>query len=251
MAYKCYRITNLVNGKSYIGKTKQSIEYRFNQHIKASRPSNKHKTTINFAIAKYGKENFSIDILCDNISEEEVSDKEKYYINLYDTYNTGYNETHGGDGGGRLIYNTEIIIGILEGYCSDVGLNDLCVKYNMKYNAVFDITRLKFSDHHKIDQNLIEKVRLAKLSSKKRKKVSEKDVVDIIIDFTDGKRITKIAHERGLSISNTFSIIWRDTFCDVELQQELSDKLKVALDNRCKNSKRKHFCKTFMSRSLM
>ncbi len=240
MAYKCYQITNLINGKSYIGKTKHAIEYRFYQHVKASNKNNKYRTTINFAIEKYGKENFSIDILCDNLaSNKEASDMEIYYIDLYDTYRSGYNETCGGDGGGKLKFKTETINDILNDYCLSFSLNDLCKKYNFKYDAIFDITRLKFSDNHKIDKDLIERVRSVKLASKKRKKVTENDVIDIIEDFCNEKSLTQIATERNLSVSNVFSIVWRDTFCEVKITQKLADKLQMRLCKVAKRSKRK------------
>ena len=35
----------------------------------------------------------------DNIPQEELNTKEKYYIALFDTYSNGYNCTLGGDGG--------------------------------------------------------------------------------------------------------------------------------------------------------
>lgn len=234
MAYKCYIITNMVNGKLYIGKTKNSIENRFYEHIKASRLTNKRRTSINFAIAKYGHENFSINILCDNLSEKEASESEIYYINLYDTYKNGYNETHGGDGGGKLKFKTETLISILEDYCCSISLADLSAKYNFKYNAIFDVTRLKFSENHKIDKDLIKRVKLMKYASKKRKKVTNNDVIDIIKDFINGKSMTQIANERKLSVSNVFSIVWRDTFCEVELPQEYIDKLKIEVTRRAK-----------------
>ena len=50
------------------------------------------------AIRKYGAENFTISLV-EEVADEELNDKEKYYINYYDSYHTGYNATLGGDGG--------------------------------------------------------------------------------------------------------------------------------------------------------
>ena len=48
--------------------------------------------------ACYGEENFDVAIVEDNIpSYEELLEKEKYYVSLYDSYNKGYNMTLGGD----------------------------------------------------------------------------------------------------------------------------------------------------------
>ena len=58
-AYKgyIYKITNLVNGKSYVGQTIRTIEERWKQHIKDSK-GNKDDFYLHRAIRKYGKENF-------------------------------------------------------------------------------------------------------------------------------------------------------------------------------------------------
>lgn len=69
-----YKITNLVNGKIYIGITKRNPKIRFNEHL-----SNK-KELLYKAKKKYGRENFSLEIIEDNISEDVINNKEKYYI---------------------------------------------------------------------------------------------------------------------------------------------------------------------------
>ena len=52
------------------------------------------------AIAKYGKSNFSKTILC-YCSKEDIDEKEKYYINLYNAVEDRnfYNCSEGGQGG--------------------------------------------------------------------------------------------------------------------------------------------------------
>lgn len=49
------------------------------------------------AINKYGKENFYYEILEQNIDEDLIDDLEIYYIELYNSYENGYNSTRGGD----------------------------------------------------------------------------------------------------------------------------------------------------------
>lgn len=53
------------------------------------------------AIRKYGWENFSWEVIEDNIAtEEELNEKEKYYIQKYDCFDNkekGYNTTSGGE----------------------------------------------------------------------------------------------------------------------------------------------------------
>lgn len=60
-----YKITNLINGKSYIGITQRDPQIRFNEHF-----SNK-KELLYKAKEKYGKENFQLEIIEDNIPKEK------------------------------------------------------------------------------------------------------------------------------------------------------------------------------------
>lgn len=86
-----YKITNKINQKIYIGQSKEP-ERRFLQHC---HQTTKYKSLINDAIKKYGKENFTFEILG---WFEDYNEKEKYYINYYlcrAPY--GYNLTNGGE----------------------------------------------------------------------------------------------------------------------------------------------------------
>ncbi len=87
-----YMITNLKNGKSYIGQTVFSIEARFARHC------GKHKTAISQAIAKYGKANFKLELLESVNTSEELNKQERYYIENYNTIApNGYNLKSGGN----------------------------------------------------------------------------------------------------------------------------------------------------------
>lgn len=85
-----YKITNKVNGMSYIGQTRFTVESRWRQHIKA-----KDNVQIHVALQKYGSDNFTVETL----EECEVSDldsREIFYISKFDTFKNGYNMTKGG-----------------------------------------------------------------------------------------------------------------------------------------------------------
>lgn len=83
-----YKITNLVNGKIYIGQS-IDIQRRFWEHRCISHESNAH---LKNALRKYGKENFKYEVL-EECSEEQLDEKERYYIS---TLNPEYNVTNGG-----------------------------------------------------------------------------------------------------------------------------------------------------------
>ena len=96
--YKVYVHTNLINGKKYIGITKQKPERRWKSgwgyYDKSGR------CYFWKAIQKYGWDNFKHEILEDKLSYEEAKEKERFYIKKYNSANSlyGYNLTLGGDG---------------------------------------------------------------------------------------------------------------------------------------------------------
>ncbi len=86
-----YKIINKINKKAYIGITKRDPKIRMQEHF-----SNKNEL-LGKAKEKYGRENFILEILENNISENQIDDKERYYIKLYDTLAPkGYNLSQGG-----------------------------------------------------------------------------------------------------------------------------------------------------------
>lgn len=87
-----YKITNNINGKMYIG---QSVDI-YHRWIKEKAP-NVPKYALQRAFDKYGRENFTFEII-ERVKLEELNEREIYWITYYDTYNNGYNETLGGDG---------------------------------------------------------------------------------------------------------------------------------------------------------
>ena len=91
---KIYKITNLVNGKLYIGQTWQPLQRRFTQHC-CGTPCIK----LSNAITKYGRDNFSIEMICSAEHQIEADRLEDYWIKQYDTINNGYNIKEGGSHG--------------------------------------------------------------------------------------------------------------------------------------------------------
>lgn len=84
-----YKYTNKINGKVYIGRTKHSIEKR------AGTNGINYKTCTTFwhAICKYGWENFSLEILAENLTYQQSIDVEKHYIEMFQSTDIthGYN----------------------------------------------------------------------------------------------------------------------------------------------------------------
>lgn len=88
-----YKITNLINNKIYIGKDTTSDSNYFGSGL-----------LINRAFEKYGMVNFTKEIIDETDDYIELSKKEIYWIEKYNSTNReiGYNISKGGDGGDTL-----------------------------------------------------------------------------------------------------------------------------------------------------
>lgn len=87
-----YKITNLINGKIYIGQSIRDIHQRFSRHINDAL-NNKLDTHFARAIRKYGENNFVIELIDSAETQDELNQKEQYWIRYYDSIRHGYNET--------------------------------------------------------------------------------------------------------------------------------------------------------------
>lgn len=93
-----YSINNKVNDKRYIGQTIRPIGVRWSEHLRDIHNLQRNDNKLYRAMNKYGVQNFYIEVLEDNISNSLLKEKEKYYINFFDSYYEGYNSTFGGEG---------------------------------------------------------------------------------------------------------------------------------------------------------
>ena len=100
--YRVYKIINNVNDKVYIGITCQTLNQRLRKHLEDKRKG-KHTQALYNAMQKYPDASWSIHLIEDNIKDEDIDSKERYYIQLYDSYNNGYNCTIGG----RILLNRD------------------------------------------------------------------------------------------------------------------------------------------------
>lgn len=102
-----YKITNNINNKIYIGQTSLSLSERFKQHCKDAFNEKLKNRPLYRAINKYGIEHFTIEAI-EECPNNELAEKEIYWIAYYKGYEDGYNATRGGEG--TLIYNHELIV---------------------------------------------------------------------------------------------------------------------------------------------
>jgi group I intron endonuclease len=103
-----YRITNLENGKCYIGRTRRALHKRWYDHCLPSSGC----LHLNRAIKKYGKESFSITEIASSWDHESLKELEMILIKQEKTLvPNGYNLVNTSNGAGEVSEETRERLG--------------------------------------------------------------------------------------------------------------------------------------------
>lgn len=259
-----YMITNKINNKSYIGKTKShygekpyGIERRFKTHLYNAIISEKTYKNHNDcpklynAIRKYGKDNFNIIelIRCD---KDMIDFYEKEMIKAYNTIENGYNIAKGGRGRSvvnidddirkKLSHNKDGILNILEVKNKDgilrgykvrrvVNGKEVGKKFTNKYFTIEENLKLAEEFLHKLKNNedyksINNKELPQYIKYQYHRKTKEK--IGYCFEYK-GKNQRTITTKK-LSMEEKFKIIcdYKDSFFS---NNELNETLKEAIDN--------------------
>lgn len=143
-----YKYTNKENGKIYIGRSIDIYRRKW-EHL--NRPS--QYSYFDSVITKIGEDKFDFEVI-EECSEDELKDREKYWINFYescvlDNRTKGYNLTRGGEEyksennpwAKLKISEVEEIIDKLKN--TKISIQQLAKDYNVHYNTISDINRCK------------------------------------------------------------------------------------------------------------
>ena len=104
-----YKITNKLNNKVYIGQTIKSCQKRWTQHKNNSNKPYFSQIVLYKAFNKYGIDNFEFEEI-EEVPNEMLDEREKYWIEQYDSYFEGYNSTLGGRATQLYNWDTDDII---------------------------------------------------------------------------------------------------------------------------------------------
>lgn len=154
-----YKITNTINGYIYIGQTAQDDAYkRFSQHIIESRKNNP-SIIVDKAIAKYGKENFTFEVLykITNPSEKEMKkaldESEINTISLLEShisYGHGYNVSLGGSSFLQSIIECFDVYDLFDRILLDenVSASYIAQKYDLSEATVYNVSKGETPNYH-------------------------------------------------------------------------------------------------------
>ena len=184
-----YKITNKINGKSYIGQTIQNVKERFYQHCATKCSQAILNMVIHKAINKYGKSNFTIEVI-EEVESTNLNDRERYWIKYYDSYSNGYNSTKGGQDGIKLFKNLDTE-SIVREYKSGKSLREIGRLFNVDKQTIKDLL---------VRNNI-------NLRTTRTYKLSQKDREDIIKDLSLGLSRKEIISKWHISKSYLSQLI--------------------------------------------
>lgn len=184
-----YKITNTINGKSYIGQTIQNVKERFYQHCATKCSKVVSNMAIHRAIKKYGKSNFTVEVI-EEIDSTNLNDRERYWIKYYNSYNNGYNSTKGGQDGCKPFKDLDVE-SIIKEYNTGKSLRTLGTIFKVDKQTIKDLLI-----RHNVE---LRTTRTYKLSQKDRDKVLE--------DFASGLSRNEIMIKWNISKSYLSQLI--------------------------------------------
>lgn len=91
-----YKITNRINGKIYIGQSRDiKTRWKSHQYIAFRSTGAGYNYPLYVDMRKYGLDAFDFEVL-EECLIEDLNEKERYWIQYYDSFTRGYNQMEGG-----------------------------------------------------------------------------------------------------------------------------------------------------------
>lgn len=217
-----YKVTNLSNGKIYIGKTIKSLECRKIEHVCSSKKQTDN-SVFHKAIRKYGINSFKWEIVycCNNYLLSNLMETFKIIVNHSHINENGYNMTWGGEGTYGYKFSNNQLKKLSESHIGKIqtieskekrsfnmkGKNKRFGNKNNRYGLYHtQETKKKMSKSHKgigLGKKLSEETK-QKISNG-NKKYSDNIISKILKDITTGKSINSISKLNNIPYGTIYS----------------------------------------------
>ena len=221
-----YMFQNKINYKKYIGQSTNIMKRKW-EHIHSPSPYSKFDDILK----QEGIDNFNFTIL-EICTPEELDDKEKYWINYYNSIENGYNLIKGGncyrgENNIQAKLNDKQVLEIIDLLINtNLSYNDIANKYKVSYNTIDLINRCKTWCHL---HNFTSNIRQTSLNNKERPHSTHAG---------EYNKSCKITESQALEIIN---LLKYDNRSLAQLSRELDISLNILYDiNRCRTWKHLH-----------
>lgn len=202
-----YKITNDINDKVYIGQTIHTINSRFKNHIKEAQNPRKDKKRntlhcpLYLAMRKYGTNHFFVEQI-EQCGNEQLDEKERYWIAYFNSYRNGYNATIGGQEKGSIIPKEEKELW-WEEYVSGKRVKEISEKYHRNCNTISKF----FAEEKQPEYTQIHKKIMAKTAVKNSSNSHKKHLKRLIVQYDlKGKYIKTIYSSEDIDILNADNV---------------------------------------------
>lgn len=215
-----YKITNKINNKVYIGKSK-NIKKRHSEHRNELRKNEHVNNYLQNAWNKYGEENFEFSILEECETDKDLNDREIFFIKEYKSHmrDCGYNLSTGGEGGSLSEETKNKIRNTNRGKGTNLSYVDI---KNIKLSLACCIDRKEIIKKYNISKAVVDQIAMGKsfsyvlselnetIYNLKKKLINERN--DYIIKlFNEGNRIVDIVNITGYSESIVEKCVYNRT----------------------------------------
>lgn len=204
-----YLITNLVNGKRYVGQT-VSIQSRWKAHQKESRNGNQRP--LYRAMRKYGLVNFVIEELGQYPDTKSLNEAESYWIRYYQSETPlGYNLTSGGDRGWSVTGEVRRKLTLSHGGLTEDQELEVVQKYKLGFGSI------QLSDEYGVRAstilNILERHRCQRRTQSESKGGLPRELEpEVILEYSNGNNASQVGREYGVSYVVILGVLRRNKF---------------------------------------
>ncbi len=211
-----YKIENNINHKIYIGQTIKFYEERFKQHKINYTKEYFSQIVLYQAFKKYGVENFTFSPI-EEVDNELLDEREKYWITFYDSYYNGYNSTLGG----RLVelYDWDVNK-IIERYLELKSARKVAQEIGCDHSTIDRILNENKIKRFSLKEQRVYQLIVIEKDSKKYSFKDNRECADFLIknNYTQSKNIDYVSFSIRKAIKEKKCYLGFEIYCESKIQ---------------------------------